>query len=237
MQEVLLTTLQAVLAIVIPILTGYAIRFLNAHAEQAKSKMVNENISRYVTEVSDAVSTAVLHTAQTYTDTLKKSGVFTAENQREAFTKAAGTAQTLLTAEAARFIEDRYGDVAKFLAAKIDRLREMLQKFGDLMLVRLIGRPPFPEQRYLFVDYQPRDDLEKRLGKFRFSFGHLPKKRNHSLRFSQRHEHGRSDNSLFKRFGNEHLFQRYDQVGHPLRASFSVAKIHEPLIVNFGGYH
>ena len=120
MQELLLTTLQGVIAVAVPLLTGYAIRWLNAQTEQVKAKASNETAERYILEAADAVETAVLHTMQTYSDTLKKSGAFTVENQREAFNLALAEARSLLTADAKRFINEAYGDVTKYLTTKIE---------------------------------------------------------------------------------------------------------------------
>ena len=120
MQELLLTLLQAILAVAVPIVTGYAVRFLNVKAEAAKGAAKNETAERYIAEASDAVTTAVALVSQTYTDALKKSGAFTAENQREAFNMARTQAASLLTAEASRFINEAYGDAQKYLTAKIE---------------------------------------------------------------------------------------------------------------------
>jgi hypothetical protein len=42
------------------------------------------------------------------------------ENQREAFTQAMTKAKQLLTADAARFITEAYGDLNAYLTAKIE---------------------------------------------------------------------------------------------------------------------
>lgn len=120
MQELLYTLLQAVIVAAVPVLTAYAVRFLHIKAEHAKTAANNETAGRYIVEIADAVTTAVLHTTQTYTDELKKSGTFSAENQREAFNKATAQARELLTADASRFINTAYGDINKYLASKIE---------------------------------------------------------------------------------------------------------------------
>jgi len=120
MQELLLTLLQAVIAAAVPILTAFAARFLHAKAEHAKIAAENDTAERYITEIADAVTSAVLHTAQTYADGLKASGTFTLDNQREALNKSVTQARALLTADASRFLEAAYGDVTKFLTAKVE---------------------------------------------------------------------------------------------------------------------
>ena len=127
MQELLLTLLQAVIATAVPIITAFGIRFLHVKAEQVKAAADNEIAERYITEIADAVTTAVLHTSQTYSDELKKTGVFSLDCQREALNKSVTQARTLLTVDASRFLEAAYGDVTKFLTAKVEAEVKLLK--------------------------------------------------------------------------------------------------------------
>jgi hypothetical protein len=75
---------------------------------------------KYIFEVADAVTTAVACVTQTYADTLKKSGQFTLDNQKEALTEAKTQATKLLSAEARKFLVMIYGDLDKYLEARIE---------------------------------------------------------------------------------------------------------------------
>ena len=120
MQDTLLMVLQAVLAVAVPVVTGFAIRFLNVKADAAKGAVKNETAERYITEAADAVTTAVAFVSQTYTDALKKSGAFTVANQREAFDRARRHVVALLSSEAYRFINNTYVGAEDYLAKKIE---------------------------------------------------------------------------------------------------------------------
>ena len=120
MQELISTLLQAIVTVSVPIVSAATIRFLAERSAQAKAAAEAATTARLHAEVMDAVATAVAAISQEYIDGLKKSGTFTADNQREAFGMAADMAQSLLTTEAVKFIDYTYGGMSKFLAAKIE---------------------------------------------------------------------------------------------------------------------
>ena len=113
MQEFLSTLLQAVAAVAVPAVSAFAIRFLNELTAQAAAK-------RYIAVILDAIKTSVMYVSQDFVDAHKKSGTFDAECQKEAFNRAAIMATSLLTADAARFLAETYGDMGKFIQAKIE---------------------------------------------------------------------------------------------------------------------
>ena len=127
MHELLSALLQAVITVAAPIIAGFAVRWFVANTEHAKANIQNDTAIRYIDEVRDAVSTAVLCTAQTYADELKKSGIFDKENQRNAFSMAYSQAKEMLTNDAIRFIEMAYGDVTKYLTALIEAQVKLLK--------------------------------------------------------------------------------------------------------------
>lgn len=120
MKEVLFTLLQAVIIAAVPVITTYLCKFLQTKKEEAKAKTDNETASALINNALDAVTTAVSYTSQTYVDTLKRSGTFTTENQREAFQKAYDTAVQIMTQEAADYIEQVYGGISDWLTAQIE---------------------------------------------------------------------------------------------------------------------
>lgn len=127
MQELLTTLLQAVITVAVPILATFAVNFFTAKTAQAKASTENELADKYLTNVNDAVTTAVLYVSQTYTDALKKSGTFTVENQREALKQASAQAKALLTADASKFLTELYGDLNDYLAMKIEAEVKLLK--------------------------------------------------------------------------------------------------------------
>ena len=120
MKEFLFTLLQAVIIAAVPVITTYLCNFLNTKKKEANHRISDETAKMLLNEAIDAVGVAVVSTNQTYVDALKKSGQFTPENQREAFTKAYETAVAIMTQEANDFIATAYGSLSGWLTARIE---------------------------------------------------------------------------------------------------------------------
>lgn len=120
MKEFLFTLLQAVIIAAVPVITTYLCNFLNTKKKEANHRISDETAKMLLNEAIDAVGVAVVSTNQTYVDALKKSGQFTPENQREAFTKAYETAVAIMTQEAKDFIATAYGSLSGWLTARIE---------------------------------------------------------------------------------------------------------------------
>lgn len=120
MKEFVFTLLQAVLSVAIPVATAYLVSFLKKKSAQAQTQIENDTAKHYLDEITNAVTTAVSATSQTYVDALKKDNAFTKEAQLEALNKAKDTALSILSPAAAQFVSEVYGDLNGFLVAKIE---------------------------------------------------------------------------------------------------------------------
>ncbi|RKJ41916.1 hypothetical protein D7X94_00045 [Acutalibacter sp. 1XD8-33] len=120
MNEFLTTLLQAVLVAAVPVCAAFIGKGLKALAGYLGQKSENETAKKYLAAAADAVATAVTYTSQVYVDKLKETGQFTKENQREALGIAVAQAKNLLTAEAAAFLENAYGDLNEYLKSRIE---------------------------------------------------------------------------------------------------------------------
>ncbi|MCL2045712.1 MAG: hypothetical protein FWG88_04945 [Oscillospiraceae bacterium] len=120
MQNTLLMMLQATILLCVTLGTLHLVKFLGSKTEQAKTITENETARRYFDEVGKAVTDAVLHTSQTYVDTLRKSDSFNIENQQEALKRSIDTAKAQLTNGAEEFLATAHGDIAKYLETKIE---------------------------------------------------------------------------------------------------------------------
>jgi len=120
LRELTLTCIHASLVVAVPALTSQLIRFLLAKANHVKSITDNDTAARYIDEVSEAISTAVLHTSQTYCDELKRTDSFNVEHQRLAFQKALFHAKQLITVDAAEFINKAHGDITQYIESRIE---------------------------------------------------------------------------------------------------------------------
>ncbi len=138
MNEFLSTLLQAVIIAAVPICAGAAVKGVRAAVQYLASKSESEIAKKYLTDVADAISTAVTYTSQTYVDALKNSGKFTKENQEEALKKAVEQAEKLLTAEARSFLEKAYGDLNAYLVSKIEAEVRVQKQQGNTIT---LGEP------------------------------------------------------------------------------------------------
>lgn len=133
MNEFLSELFQAVLIAAVPVVTVFVGRGIAALSRYFTAKTENQTAKKYLEDAADAVAKAVTYTNQVYVDTLKKSGSFTKENQKEALGMALEKATSLLTAEAISFLEKAYGDLMEYLAANIEA--EVRKQKGEAALV------------------------------------------------------------------------------------------------------
>ncbi|MBQ4121568.1 MAG: hypothetical protein IJD35_06095 [Clostridia bacterium] len=120
MTEFLLTLLQSVIIAAVPVITAFVCSYIHTKNVQAKQNIDSEEAKNLLDDAERAVTTAVISTNQTYVDTLKQSGQFTVENQKEAFQKSFDTAMSIMTQEAKDFIEKAYGSLTDWLTTQIE---------------------------------------------------------------------------------------------------------------------
>lgn len=125
MKGFLFELLQAVLIVAIPISAAFLANFLRNKSAQTAAQIDSEKARRYLSEITNAVTTAVTATSQTYVDELKKTGAFTKEAQLEALDKSIDTAMSVISPAAAQFAAEVYGDLEEFLIAKIEEAVRM----------------------------------------------------------------------------------------------------------------
>lgn len=112
----------AVITTATPILVAYVRSYLISKKEQIDRKIENDMLQKYVDMAIDTVESSILAVSQTYVDSLKKSGTFDENAQKEAKMLAIDTATALITKEAKVAIEMAYGDFNKWLDINIESL-------------------------------------------------------------------------------------------------------------------
>lgn len=108
---------------VVPLLglaIGYLVKFLEAKRDEANASTDNETLNKYNSMLLDTVITCLKATNQTYVNSLKEEGAFTAEAQKEAFDKTKAAVLEILADDAKDFLGQAYGD----LDTKINNLIE-----------------------------------------------------------------------------------------------------------------
>lgn len=120
MKELLVDLLLAVVTAAVPVITAYAVSFINKAKENAVADTDDIKAQGYIKEIAQAISDAVAATSQTYVDALKQAGTFTVEAQAEAAKKALTACLASISPAATAFIEAAYGDIKEYLATKIE---------------------------------------------------------------------------------------------------------------------
>ena len=95
MKEFLFELLQAVATAAVPVCAAFLVQFLRRKSAEAAARTDSLTTKELLAEVTEAVTTAVTYTSQTYVDALKKSDSFSKENQEEALTMAVEKAKSL----------------------------------------------------------------------------------------------------------------------------------------------
>ncbi len=120
MNTFIVELLQAIATTAIPICAAYLVQYLHRKSEQIIAQTDNMTIKAFLAEATDAVSTAVTYTSQTFVDALKKEGKFDKDKQQEALNKSLDKAISLLSEQAKKALEDIYGDLNAYLTSKIE---------------------------------------------------------------------------------------------------------------------
>jgi hypothetical protein len=112
----------------IPIITVFMGKFMYAKWEEIRGNITNTKAQKTLDGVVEMVVNVVQATNQTLVDTLKKKGEFTQEAATEAFNQSKETALKMLSEEAAKIIEETYGDVSIYIDTLIESTVRNLKK-------------------------------------------------------------------------------------------------------------
>lgn len=99
---------------------GVFIQFLN-------SKIKNEKIRKFATQLTTIISGAVQAISQQFVDTLKKQGKFDAQAQAEVKEKALEIIKGQLTTELKDYVSENFGDLEKYLQEQIEAVLYQLK--------------------------------------------------------------------------------------------------------------
>ena len=133
MNAFIIELLQAIATAAIPVCAAYLVQYLHRKSEHIIAQTDNMTIKAFLAEATDAVSTAVTYTSQTFVDALKKEGKFDKDKQQEALKKSLDKAISLLSESAKNALTDIYGDLEAYLTSKIEA-EVRSQKTGALSL-------------------------------------------------------------------------------------------------------
>lgn len=118
--ELLQTIFQVVIIPLLTVLTGYAVKWINAKANEIKASTENEYAQKYITMLNDTITSTVIAVNQTYVDALKDKDAFTKEAQEEAFKRVYTAVMASLTEEADYYLSQIIGDLNEYITNKIE---------------------------------------------------------------------------------------------------------------------
>lgn len=118
--EILTQLFEMVLIPLIGCLTTFLIVLIKNKAAEIAAKADNENKEKYIIMLSETISKCVAATTQTYVDSLKKSGSFTAEAQKTAFQMSFDAVMAVLTDDAKEYLANIYGDLTAYITQAIE---------------------------------------------------------------------------------------------------------------------
>ena len=122
-KELIHNLLFTVLTVAIPSILPHLILFVKAPI--AKCNIIteltkNENLNEVINNALINVADAVVYVNQIYVNSLKKSGNFTEESQKDAFKLAYNEAVKLISDEAKNVIEYTYGSFEEWVYLQIE---------------------------------------------------------------------------------------------------------------------
>lgn len=120
MSDIIKDIVQICIIPLLGILIKYLGDYLATKKEAIKMATDSEIAKKYTDMVYQTVIDCVMATNQTYVDTLKKTGNFTPEAQKEAFNRTMQAVLAILTEDAKEYIQQATGDLNTYLTQLIE---------------------------------------------------------------------------------------------------------------------
>lgn len=109
--------------VLIPLLglvAKYFIEFLHAKKDEAKNKIDNNTLKKYIDMLDATITRAVIATNQTYVDALKEQNAFDKEAQANALKKTYDAVMAVLTTDAEEYLNNAIGDLESYIKTAIE---------------------------------------------------------------------------------------------------------------------
>lgn len=118
--ELISTIFQVIILPLLTVLTGYAVKWVNAKAKELKATTDNVYTHKYIEMLQDTIIKTVIAVNQTYVDALKQQGSFDKAAQEEAFKRVYETVLLSLSEEAYEYLNNIFGDLQTYITAQIE---------------------------------------------------------------------------------------------------------------------
>lgn len=107
---------------ILPILTVYIVTLLKVKIKKNTADLESEQLQNYIDAATDIIGSVVIEVNQTFTDSLKKSGKFTAESAAEAKRMAVEKCNQLISEKSKDAITVVYNDFETYLNNQIEAM-------------------------------------------------------------------------------------------------------------------
>lgn len=115
--------LYIVLTIILPVIATYVVNLIKVKIKESNivaDATKNDSMTKIIEGALSDVMDAVLYINQIYVDSLKSSGNFDNDAQKNAFNRAYVEAMNMISDESKKIIEQVYGSFDKWLKLKIE---------------------------------------------------------------------------------------------------------------------
>lgn len=118
--ELIAQVFELVIIPLLGIVTAYIVKLVNKKMAEIDVSVDNELVSKYINMLDKTISECVIATNQTYVESLKSKGEFTAEAQHEAFAKTVNAVMSILGQDAIEYLNEAVGDLSIYIETKIE---------------------------------------------------------------------------------------------------------------------
>lgn len=118
--ELLAQIMEVVIIPLLGVITAYVIKVVNAKLDDIALTRESELEKKYLDMLSETITDCVMATTQTYVESLKKRGEFTAEAQKEAFEQTYNAVINILSEDAKEYLTVAVGDLNLYITQKIE---------------------------------------------------------------------------------------------------------------------
>lgn len=120
LNELLIQITRMVIIPLLIALSAYAVKWINARAEEIKASTKNEYTQKYIEMLNDTITSTVIAINQTYVDALKEKNAFDKAAQEEAFNRVYNMVKETLTEEANKYLNEAIEDLNTYITIKIE---------------------------------------------------------------------------------------------------------------------
>ena len=120
LNELISTIFQVVILPLLTVLTGFAVKWINAKAQELKATTDNAYANKYISMLQDTIVKTVIAMNQTYVDALKDKDAFDKTAQQEAFQTVYETVILSLSEEAYTYLDNAFGDLEIYSTSQIE---------------------------------------------------------------------------------------------------------------------